>query len=84
MKTYLQVVSQKHQTALAKLELPHFIETVFVHSWQATPRILKQSSVKYTLVMRGCRLYPRALRMIRGSGNKKIKHNKNILTTFSK
>ncbi len=39
-------VSQKHQTVLAKLELPHFIETAFVHSWQATPRFRKQSSVK--------------------------------------
>ncbi len=28
-KTYLQAVSQNHQTVLAKLELPHFIETVF-------------------------------------------------------
>ncbi len=25
-------VSQKRQTVLAKLELPHFIETAFVHS----------------------------------------------------
>ncbi len=25
-------VSQMHQTVLAKLELPHFIETAFVHS----------------------------------------------------
>ncbi len=33
MKTYLQAVSQKRQTVLAKLELPHFIETAFVHSW---------------------------------------------------
>ncbi len=31
MKPYLQAVSQKHHTVLAKLELPHFIETVFVH-----------------------------------------------------
>ncbi len=35
-ETYLQAVSQKHQTLLAKLELLHFIETVFEHSWQAT------------------------------------------------
>ncbi len=28
-KTYLQAVSQKRQTVLAKLELPHFIETAF-------------------------------------------------------
>ncbi len=35
-ETYLQAVSQKCQTVLAKLELPHFIETVFVYSWQAT------------------------------------------------
>ncbi len=32
MKTYLQAVSQKRQTVLAKLELSHFIETAFVHS----------------------------------------------------
>ncbi len=31
-KTYLQAVSQKHQTVLAKLELPHFIETAFVQA----------------------------------------------------
>ncbi len=41
MKTYLQIVSQKRQKVLAKLELPHFIETAFVHSWQATPRLKK-------------------------------------------
>ncbi len=29
MKTYLQAVSQKRQTVLANLELPHFIETAF-------------------------------------------------------
>ncbi len=29
-RNVLQAVSQKHQTVLAKLELPHFIETVFV------------------------------------------------------
>ncbi len=41
-KTYLQAVSQKRQTVLAKLELPHFIETAFEHSWwQATPRFRK-------------------------------------------
>ncbi len=40
-KTYLQAVSQKGQTVLAKLELPHFIETAFEHSWQATPRFRK-------------------------------------------
>ncbi len=40
-KMYLQAVSQKRQTVLAKLELPHFIETVFVQSWQATPRFRK-------------------------------------------
>ncbi len=40
-KTYLQAVSQKRQTVLAKLELPHFKETAFVHSWQATPRFKK-------------------------------------------
>ncbi len=45
-KTYLQAVSQKRQTVLAKLELPHFIKTAFVHSWQATPRFRIQSSVK--------------------------------------
>ncbi len=33
MKTYLQAVSQKRQTVLAKLELSHFIETAFVHSY---------------------------------------------------
>ncbi len=33
MKSYLQAVSQKRHTFLAKLELPHFIETAFVHSW---------------------------------------------------
>ena len=32
MKTYLQTVSQKHQTVFAKLELPHFIEIAFAHS----------------------------------------------------
>ncbi len=32
-RTYLQTVSQKRQTVLAKLELPHFIETAFVDSW---------------------------------------------------
>ncbi len=32
MKTYLQAVSQKRQTVLAKLELLHFIETALVHS----------------------------------------------------
>ncbi len=32
MKTYLQAVSQKCQTVLAKLELPHFIETAFVQA----------------------------------------------------
>ncbi len=31
-KTYLQAVSQKCQTVRAKLELPHFIETVFVQA----------------------------------------------------
>ncbi len=31
-KTYLQVVSQKRQTVLDKLELPHFIETGFEQS----------------------------------------------------
>ena len=30
IKTYLQAVSQKRQTVLSKLELPHFIETTFV------------------------------------------------------
>uniref|UniRef100_A0A672T329 Alpha-MPP n=1 Tax=Sinocyclocheilus grahami TaxID=75366 RepID=A0A672T329_SINGR len=30
MKTYLQTASQKCQTVLAKLEMPHFIETAFV------------------------------------------------------
>ncbi len=34
-------VSQKGQTVLAKLELPHFIETAFVHSREATPRFRK-------------------------------------------
>ncbi len=29
-ETYLQAVSQKRQTVLAKLELPQFIETAFV------------------------------------------------------
>ncbi len=28
-ETYLQAVSQKRQTVLAKLELPHFMETAF-------------------------------------------------------
>ncbi len=32
MKTYLQAMSQKRQTVLAKLELPHFIETAFVQA----------------------------------------------------
>ncbi len=40
MKTYLQVVSQKRQTVLAKLELPHFIETAFVDSQRC--RLLSQ------------------------------------------
>ncbi len=31
-KTYLQGVSQKCQTVLAKLKLPHFIETDFVQA----------------------------------------------------
>ncbi len=31
-ETYLQAVSQKRQTFLAKLELPHFIETAFVQT----------------------------------------------------
>ncbi len=31
-ETYLQAVSPKHQTVLAKLELPHFIETAFVQA----------------------------------------------------
>ncbi len=31
IETYLQAVSQKHQTVL-ELELPHFIETVFVQT----------------------------------------------------
>ncbi len=30
-ETYLQAVSQKRQTVLAKLELPHFIETAFLN-----------------------------------------------------
>ncbi len=38
---YLQAESQKHQTVLAKLESPHFMETAFVHNWQATPRFRK-------------------------------------------
>ncbi len=32
-KENVQAVSQKRQTVLVKLELPHFIETVFVHRW---------------------------------------------------
>ncbi len=32
IRTYLQAVSQKRQTVLAKLELPHFIETAFVQA----------------------------------------------------
>ncbi len=32
MKTYLQAESRKRQTVLAKLELPHFIETAFVQA----------------------------------------------------
>ncbi len=31
-ETFLQAVSQKSQTVLAKLELPHFIETAFVQA----------------------------------------------------
>ncbi len=31
-ETYLQALSQKRQTVLAKLELPHFIETAFVQA----------------------------------------------------
>ncbi len=34
------IVSHKHQTGLAKLELPHFIETAFAHSWHC--RLLSQ------------------------------------------
>ncbi len=47
-KTYLHAGSQKRQTVLAKLELPHFIETAFMHSLQSTPRFRKQSSIKCT------------------------------------
>ncbi len=32
IETYLQAVSQKHQTVLAKLELPHFIVFTAIHS----------------------------------------------------
>ncbi len=32
MKTYLQAESHKRQTVLAKLELPHFIETAFLQA----------------------------------------------------
>ncbi len=39
-ETYLQAVSKKHPAVLAKLELPHFIETASVHSWHC--RILCQ------------------------------------------
>ncbi len=40
MKTYLQAVSHKRQTVLAKLELPHILETAFVLSWYC--RLLSQ------------------------------------------
>ncbi len=40
MKTYLQAASHKRQTVLAKLELPHFLETAFVLSWYC--RLLSQ------------------------------------------
>ncbi len=45
---YLQAVSQKHLTVLAKLELPHFIETAFVQASIAgySSRFRKLSSVK--------------------------------------
>ncbi len=32
VEKYLQAVSQKRQTVLAKLELPHFIERAFVQA----------------------------------------------------
>ncbi len=54
IKRYLQAVSQKRQTALAKLELPRFIETAFVHSWQATPRFRKQSSAHMLIFGLNC------------------------------
>ncbi len=40
MKTYLQAVNQKRQTAHVTLELPHYIETAFEHSWYC--RLLSQ------------------------------------------
>ncbi len=39
-KTLLHAVSQKRQTVLAKLKLPHFIETALVYSWLC--RLLSQ------------------------------------------
>ncbi len=47
--TYLQAVSQKHQTVLAKLELPHFIETAFEQASIVgySFRFRKQSSVTF-------------------------------------
>ncbi len=47
-KMYLQAASQKRQTVLAKLELPHFIETAFV---QVSIRILFQVQ---EIVLRKC------------------------------
>ncbi len=47
-KTYLQAVSQKHQTVLVTLELPHFIEIAFIQASIVgySSRFKKQSSVK--------------------------------------
>ncbi len=44
--TYLQAVSQKRQTVLAKLELPHFIETAFVHKQHCRLLCQVQESVR--------------------------------------
>ncbi len=49
IETYLQAVSQKHQTVLATLEFPHFIVFTAIHSVHIvgySSRFRKQSSVK--------------------------------------
>ncbi len=60
IETYLQAVSQKHQTVLAMLELPHFIVFTAIqcsHCRLLSPRIRKQSSVKCTAHTRIFALY---------------------------
>ena len=54
MKTYLQTVSQKRQTVLAKFELPNFIETAVVP--QTHCRLLVQETVLILHKMRSTHL----------------------------